>query len=247
MRYLSVKNSQCGLTLIEIMIAMLIGLFLIGGVLQIFISTKQTYRMQENLSRMQENGRFAMEFLGRDIRMAGYWVCMTPAGGDITGTNDNATSGDSIDDGTDTITFRADFAQLSSGACGDSVNTVAAYYTDPRSIIAYTIDGSVLRKRTNNQINDLIEGVENMQLSYGIDTDSDGTPNYYVSAPALTDPAWNQVVSIRVSLLIRSMDNNLATQSLPYSFNGSIFTPAAGDFRIRKIFTSTIAVRNRLR
>ena len=72
------KRYQTGMTLIEIMIALLIGAFLLGGVLQIFINSKQTYRMQENLSRLQENGRFAMEFLARDIRMAGYWGCISP-------------------------------------------------------------------------------------------------------------------------------------------------------------------------
>jgi type IV pilus assembly protein PilW len=80
------KTYQTGMTLIEIMIALLIGAFLLGGVLQIFISSKQTYRMQENLSRLQENGRFAMEFLSRDIRMAGYWDCMAPS----TANNDSA-------------------------------------------------------------------------------------------------------------------------------------------------------------
>ena len=57
------------------MIAMLLGIFLIGGVVQIFLSSKQTYRMQENLSRIQENGRFAMDFIAQDIRMAGSLGC----------------------------------------------------------------------------------------------------------------------------------------------------------------------------
>jgi type IV pilus assembly protein PilW len=64
-------HSQSGISLIEIMIALLIGAFLLGGVLQIFIGGKQTYRMQESLSRLQENGRFALDFIGRDVRMAG--------------------------------------------------------------------------------------------------------------------------------------------------------------------------------
>lgn len=66
---------QKGMTLIEIMIALLIGLFLMGGVIQIFLSTKQSYRMQDNLSRLQENARFAMETLSHDVRLAGYLGC----------------------------------------------------------------------------------------------------------------------------------------------------------------------------
>ncbi|MDD2761111.1 MAG: PilW family protein [Methylomonas sp.] len=66
---------QAGLTLVEIMIALLIGAFLLGGVLQVFVNSKQTYRMQENLSRLQESGRFAMELISNDLRMAGYVGC----------------------------------------------------------------------------------------------------------------------------------------------------------------------------
>ena len=63
MKKTRLKTRQHGFTLIEIMIALVLGAFLIGGVLQIFLSSKQTYRMQDNLSRIQENGRFAMEFI----------------------------------------------------------------------------------------------------------------------------------------------------------------------------------------
>ncbi|MDD1616788.1 MAG: type IV pilus assembly protein PilW, partial [Methylococcaceae bacterium NSP1-2] len=66
---------QRGFTLIELMIAMLIGVFLMAGILQIFSSAKQAYRLQENLSRLQENGRFAMDYLTKGVRMAGYMGC----------------------------------------------------------------------------------------------------------------------------------------------------------------------------
>lgn len=64
-----------GITLIEMMIAMLISLFLLGGVVQIFISSKQSYRTGEDSSRLQENGRFATDIMARDIRMAGFLPC----------------------------------------------------------------------------------------------------------------------------------------------------------------------------
>ena len=105
------KPYQTGMTLIEIMIALLIGVFLLGGVLQIFVGSKQTNRMQEGLSRLQESGRFAMDFLSRDIRMAGSWGCH---GGpspdiDIAGENNNAVNSDGIDNGTDKITLKGAF------------------------------------------------------------------------------------------------------------------------------------------
>ena len=68
---------QSGVTLVELMIAMLIGLFLIGGVLQVFSSARQTYRVQDATSRMQESGRMALEVLSRDIRIAGFWGCVS--------------------------------------------------------------------------------------------------------------------------------------------------------------------------
>ena len=74
-------HNQVGMTLIEIMIALLIGAFLVGGVLQIFINTKQSYRMAENFSRFQENGRLALDLIGRDVRVAGYWGCLAHATG----------------------------------------------------------------------------------------------------------------------------------------------------------------------
>lgn len=66
---------QSGIALVELMIAMVLGLFLVGGILQIFASSRHTYRMHEATSRMQESGRMALEVLSRDIRMADFWGC----------------------------------------------------------------------------------------------------------------------------------------------------------------------------
>ncbi|XXF11165.1 PilW family protein [Pseudomonas sp. D2-3] len=65
-------RSQAGLSLIELMIAMALSLLLMLGVLQIFLSSKQTYTANSALSRMQESGRFAMDFITYDLRNAGY-------------------------------------------------------------------------------------------------------------------------------------------------------------------------------
>lgn len=68
-------RKQAGMSLVEVMIGMLLGLFLVGGVLQVFASSRHTYRMHEATSRMQETGRMALEMIGRDIRMADFWGC----------------------------------------------------------------------------------------------------------------------------------------------------------------------------
>lgn len=69
------RRLQSGLTLVELLIAMTLGLLLIGGALKVLQSTQQSYRLQENMSRLQENGRFAIEMLARDLRMAGFSHC----------------------------------------------------------------------------------------------------------------------------------------------------------------------------
>lgn len=63
---------QAGLSLIELMIAMALSLLLMLGVLQIFLSSKQTYTANSALTRVQEGGRFAMDFISYDLRNAGY-------------------------------------------------------------------------------------------------------------------------------------------------------------------------------
>jgi type IV pilus assembly protein PilW len=75
-RILGSRPSQRGLTLIEVMVAITISLFLLGGVIQVFSSNKQVYRVQDASARIQESGRFALHFLIRDIRMADFWGCL---------------------------------------------------------------------------------------------------------------------------------------------------------------------------
>ncbi len=69
------STKQRGLTLVELMVAVAISSLLLAGVIQIFISNKQTYRVQEGLSRVQENLRFAFQRMSRDIRMVGFQGC----------------------------------------------------------------------------------------------------------------------------------------------------------------------------
>ncbi|MDH3872278.1 MAG: prepilin-type N-terminal cleavage/methylation domain-containing protein, partial [Gammaproteobacteria bacterium] len=69
---------QRGFSIVELMVATAVGLALMAGVTHIYVGSKSTYRVQEGLSRVQENGRFALELLGRKIRMAGYQGCANP-------------------------------------------------------------------------------------------------------------------------------------------------------------------------
>ena len=68
-----------GFTLIELMIALVIGLIISIGVVQIFSSNRASYQLDESLARAQENGRFALEFLTQEIRQAGNLGCKRDA------------------------------------------------------------------------------------------------------------------------------------------------------------------------
>ncbi len=59
----------------ELMVALLIGIIISIGVVQIFGATRSTYQLDEALARTQENGRFALEFLTQDIRHSGFLGC----------------------------------------------------------------------------------------------------------------------------------------------------------------------------
>jgi len=76
------KTYQQGISLIELMVTLVISMILILGVVNIMISSKRAYNVQNDLARLQENARFAIEFLNSDLRMTGYFGCKgeTPAG-----------------------------------------------------------------------------------------------------------------------------------------------------------------------
>ncbi|MDF1643617.1 MAG: PilW family protein [Pseudomonadales bacterium] len=69
------KHKQAGLTLLELLISMTVGVMLITGIIQLMANNKQNYLFQRELARMQENGRYALTVLRQDIQMAGIAGC----------------------------------------------------------------------------------------------------------------------------------------------------------------------------
>jgi type IV pilus assembly protein PilW len=107
---------------------------------------------------------------------------------------------------------------------------------------------------------ELVEGVEDMQITYGVDTSNpatcsqtDGVVDAYVTASnvAATAPCassaddWKKVLSVRIRLLMRTEDN-IASQPQPYFYTNPLNATTPTDRRLRKVFTTTIGVRNRL-
>lgn len=70
---------QSGLSLIELMVALLIGAVLIFGATTVYLNSRKSYGVSEAVSRLQETGRYAMSVIETDVRMANYWGLMKGA------------------------------------------------------------------------------------------------------------------------------------------------------------------------
>lgn len=323
---------QQGLTLIEMMVALTIGMVLLGGVVTVLSSSQQTYRVNEALARIQENARYAFQLLSRDIRMAGYRGCI---GNGVAITNvlngntdflwrfDQPLEGfesagangwkpalpsevTSPLKGRDVIVVRGiedDYAKVISHASetadlivegisdiktGDIVlasncqgatvfQATGVSNVSGQKIIEHTgspggsnnttalgrsfTGGEVVRistrsyyirknpseipslywKKGKDGAEELVEGIENLQIQYGEDTDGDRAADIYRTADQVAN--WEAVVSVRLDLLVQSLEDGIASQPQTYTFNGETVTPA--DRRLRQAFSTVISLRNR--
>jgi len=69
------SNRQKGFSIIELMVSILISLIILAGVIQVVINTKVAFLDQEEMSYIQENARYALDVIGRDVLKAGDWGC----------------------------------------------------------------------------------------------------------------------------------------------------------------------------
>jgi len=67
------SGRQAGVGLIELMVALVLGLFLIFGAVTIYQQSRTAFRTTEAVARLQEVGRLAMDVVESDVRMASYW------------------------------------------------------------------------------------------------------------------------------------------------------------------------------
>ena len=336
-----VKNTcssrQHGLTLVEIMVAMTIGLVLLGGVITILVSSQQTYRVNEALARIQENARFAFQILSRDIRMTGYMGCVGEGTVPVNTLNDSAAylwnfgqpiqgfeaagggwtpalpveitsplgghdilvirgvdgSGARVlshpggtPPGSANLKLTADsglqdndivlvtdclaaavfqITNISTSAVQDNVVHNTGGGSTPgnatKNLGQSYEGGEIIRistrsyyvrtnpngtpalywRRGNEAAEELVEGVEDMQIDYGVDTDGDRAADVYQTADLVVD--WENVVSVRINLLMQSTEDNIASQPQTYTFNGAVTTSA--DRRLRKTYSTVVALRNR--
>lgn len=318
--------------MVELMVALVLGLMLVSAVLQTFLSAKRGYELQHDMSRVQENGRFAMEFLKKDIRQADFWGCLTGALGNVTNhvddsvdPNDLYSMGEGLS-GEEGSGYVASLSALSTsfesdkiilrGGSNSGYKVMPPYMPTPAGAVhiesgtglqqgdivflsdckageifqlttdpsggsnetlthgtgnsvspgnksqnftkSYQGDASVFRAGSTsyeikigtsgepalyrNGTEELVDGIESMQIRYGIDTDNDRIPNYFAPFDA---SVVDDAVSVQVSLLVRGFRNSVTDDNYGFIYDDQTVT--SQDRRLRKVFTSTIALRNRLK
>lgn len=100
---------------------------------------------------------------------------------------------------------------------------------------------ALFKRSINGGAIELVEGIENMQVEYGEDTDGDRDADTYRKANTVTN--WARVVSARISLLARGASANALDASQPYTYDGQTVTPT--DRRLRRVATFVVTLRNK--
>jgi type IV pilus assembly protein PilW len=272
--------AQSGFSLVELMVAMTIGLLITMVIAEMFVGNKRTHTVQDENARMQENARFALSLLSRQIRIAGFkrsecasGTCFFDAGNPmITGQND-------VDLHTsDRVSVQAFGSDNAAGAAAD--NSVVdclgnGVRQDARVNDTYYIAADAANNNEPTLYclragdaagSPLIPGVESMQILYGEDSNTaDGlkaADRYLPAGNAALQ--WDRVVSVRISMVLRSGEaaspsivsrkyNHFGQQyapadNAPVGDPGAVFNSAGTqlDFKLRRIFQTTIALRNRV-
>jgi len=249
------KHKQHGFTLIEIMIAITIGLVMLAGVLQISQANKESSRLQRNMGFVQENMRIAMELLTRDIRMAGFngalanpiampqpaFINVVAPTADIPAINDDPRSR-TADGGADnndqiTLTYRSNTDCL--GQAIPAPGAGGRFTTNH-----YFIRNNRLMCRGNIGVaQPLVNNVESLQILYGENTDDDPrSANLYVRAHQVGD--MSNVVSVRIGMRFTSREPvRSAVDTNSYALLDAESSDP-NDRLLRREITTTVSLRN---
>lgn len=259
----STINKQQGLSLIELMIAVVLGLMILSSLGYILVGSHGTYRSHSASAHVMDTGRNAMNFIAYNIRVAGRTE-ITPLATDkrtempagsvpITGT-------DGVGDGDpDTLIVNYQlFSILNDGNIvdcngnGDAIaksnilaangSTLGQYGTVQNTI---NLNGTDLRCTGNGSATaqPVAEGIEDLQFLYGVDTSGDDAVDSWLTASNVSN--WSQVVAVQVCMMVRSIEDGVldAAQTLTNCLGKSV---TENDRRLRRVFTSVFVMRNRV-
>ncbi|HEY8099060.1 MAG TPA: PilW family protein [Methylobacter sp.] len=192
---------QFGSSLIEVMISLSIGLFLLTGLAVLFLSNRQVFITQSGLAQLQNNPAIAMNIISNVVQSAGYYTnpqTQTQIASLSTQTvtaplSVGFTAGQAVFGGS--VNASDSIAVRSVGAMNCTGGTSAALVSS-----TFTVDNNNnLQCSINSQTSQtLVSGVSSMALLYGVDPLSTGSATRYVTAANVTN--WNKVVSVRVTM-----------------------------------------------
>ena len=231
------RSYRSGFSLVEMLIAIFITLFLVAGMLGIIVSMRGSFSTQDQLERIQENERFALTVLDNTIRDAGFFsnpttttaamafpatVTANPDGTtfvasqSVSGTTGASTGSDTVD-----VRFQTASGDGLMNCLGDT-NTSGAAVTWTNSFAVNASNQLVCSVSTNGGAPGtavvLVDNIASMKVLYGVDTNADGSADKYVASSAInTAPAWTDVSSVRLQITFQDLINSKtgAPVSLP--------------------------------
>ncbi len=234
------KRAQQGFSLVELMIAMLLGLLLLVGVVNLFLGSSQTYRLQEALFRVQESGRFALDIMQRDLLNAGFQNVVSnsaqvrPRNKGITAVrgfvNDTGIPAGFVRNGSTSEILRINFNDNPDPGGVDEVY----YYLAP------DVSGESALYRNMNAV---VEGIEELVIEYGVDTSGDRRADVYRRSNLVNVAAWSNVVSVRVSMVVSGGGDGVVETAQTLPAPHAAFDTS--DRRMYQVFTMTVSLRNK--
>lgn len=218
-------QKQAGFSIISLMIASAIGLFLIGGAGKVYIDSKNAFNARSAVASATEKARFAIFDLRRTLIMAGRGIAQSDddIAAYVSGDNGLRTFPEGIlhDDGNGSSVIAVRYAD-GSAPCGQdgildgTLSTARFFRNDEGYLVCETEIGGA----PTSQL--LASDILIMRALYGINQDvDDNTADQYLTADEVNDAGlWNFVVAIRIGLVTSSSD----TELLP-----TVYRPAAPD------------------
>ncbi|PZW63815.1 type IV pilus assembly protein PilW [Pseudomonas sp. URMO17WK12:I1] len=224
------SKAEKGFGLIEVMIAVTLGIVVVLGITQIFVSAKQSYLTQDATSRLQEDARYVLSRMVQDIRMAGMFGCLPASALDNLPSDfaspvewDNGEKKLSLvtasvadgREGSSSSTWTITTDCLTRGAVHDnSANPGAGELAFPIRKLAYKYDvdaGTLSVASGSGEAQPLVSGVSDFTVSFGLAAtagDSYVAGNY---EETVSDAAL--IRSVRLSLTMHDADGRTADQT----------------------------------
>lgn len=253
----SMPLRQAGIGMIELMITLLIAALLSIAVIMIFSSGRASYLTQEQLGRLQENGRYAFHLITTEIQRAGFReeVWNPPQFG-FAFTDNTIDGGGQLSDvielqyESDRDCFRALNTETQSVTRPDGVAVdLPRYYL--KQVRFSVVDDQLLYQCMYGPANDALaeqinsvvaDGVENLQVQFGEDLTGNFSVNQWVDAGDWTNFA--SVVAVRIGLAVRTPEEFPVEQDTQTLDLYGATTAAAEDRRLRSVYAGEVSVRN---